>query len=130
MASPFHLIIEEVRQDARHALRLWLSRPATIGFAILALAVGIGANTGVFSVINALLLRSLPFQSRWHRFIPILCLMTALMDSAIGNDEVPILAGAALFEQTDANLGNTDNIVRAHAAQTAWNFSRCSEHNR
>jgi hypothetical protein len=52
----------EVTQDARHALRLWARRPWDTGFAILALAIGIGANTGVFSVVNALLLRSLPFH--------------------------------------------------------------------
>jgi len=52
----------EVTQDARHALRLWARRPWHTGFAILALAIGIGANTGVFSVVNALLLRSLPFR--------------------------------------------------------------------
>src|SRR5580692_2208959 len=53
----------EVRQDARHTLRLWARRPWHTVFAILALAIGIGANTGVFSVVNALLLRSLPFQN-------------------------------------------------------------------
>ena len=52
----------EVAQDARHTIRLWARRPWQIGFAILALAIGIGTNTGVFSVVNALLLRSLPFQ--------------------------------------------------------------------
>jgi len=52
----------EVAQDARHTVRLWARRPWQIGFAILALAIGIGANTGVFSVVNTLLLRSLPFQ--------------------------------------------------------------------
>ncbi len=50
----------EVAQDARHTIRLWARRPWHTGFAILALAIGIGANTGVFSVVNALLLRSLP----------------------------------------------------------------------
>src|SRR5712691_11289333 len=52
----------EVTQDARHTFRLWIRRPWHTGFAILALAIGIGANTGVFSVVNALLLRSLPFH--------------------------------------------------------------------
>jgi hypothetical protein len=54
--------VREVTQDARHALRLWARHPWHTGFAILALAIGIGANTGVFSVVNALLLRSLPFR--------------------------------------------------------------------
>jgi hypothetical protein len=49
-------VAREVYQDVRHMLRLWSSRPWHTGFAIAALAVGIGANTGVFSVVNALLL--------------------------------------------------------------------------
>src|SRR5439155_9620331 len=55
-------IAREVSQDVRHTLRLWARRPWHTGFAIAALAIGIGANTGVFSVVNALLLRSLPFR--------------------------------------------------------------------
>src|SRR5579872_4060074 len=55
-------LAREIAQDARHTLRLWARRPWHTGFAILALAIGIGANTGVFSVVNALLLRSLPFR--------------------------------------------------------------------
>ena len=55
-------LAREVTQDARQTLRLWSRRPWNTGFAILALAIGIGANTGVFSVVNALLLRSLPFR--------------------------------------------------------------------
>ena len=117
-------LIEEVRQDATHALRLWFSRPATIAFAILALAIGIGANTGVFSVINALILRSLPFQHPGR----LASLHTYLVphDSASQfhdwRSQSTYLADAALFEQTDANLGNTNNIVRTHVAQTSWNF--------
>ena len=55
-------LAREIAQDTRHALRLWRRRPLTTGFAIAALAIAIGANTGVFSVLNALLLRSLPFH--------------------------------------------------------------------
>jgi len=49
-------------EDVRYAFRLWASRPWQTGLSIAALAIGIGANTGVFSVVNALLLRSLPFR--------------------------------------------------------------------
>ena len=55
-------VSSKVLQDLKYTLRLWTCRPWHAGFAIAALAIGIGANTGVFSVVNALLLRSLPFQ--------------------------------------------------------------------
>lgn len=65
----------EFAQDARVALRLWRRRPLHTGFALVALAIGLGANTGVFSVVNALLLRSLPFREPdrligTHVFVP------------------------------------------------------------
>src|ERR1700722_12800333 len=54
--------VAQVLQDLRHTLRLWSRSPWHAGFALAALAIGMGANTGVFSVLNALLLRSLPFR--------------------------------------------------------------------
>jgi len=52
----------ELAQDARLTVRLWRRRPLHTFFVVSVLAIGIGANTGVFSVLNALLLRSLPFN--------------------------------------------------------------------
>ena len=49
-------------RDVRHAFRGLLRRPAFTAVAAISLALGIGANTAVFSVVDALLLRTLPVK--------------------------------------------------------------------
>lgn len=56
-------LIEDLGQDLRYGLRTLWKKPAFTLIAIVTLAIGIGANTAIFSVVNGVLLKSLPFPN-------------------------------------------------------------------
>jgi putative ABC transport system permease protein len=64
--------VENMVENIHYAIRVLLKNPGFAAIAVLTLALGIGANTAIFSVVNAILLRALPFRDPgrlmvvWH----------------------------------------------------------------
>jgi predicted permease len=100
-------------QDIRYAFRAFSTNPGFAAAAILSLAIGIGANTSIFSVANALLLRPVPYRDPdrlailWNRS-PGLSITEDWFSTAQYFD---IKTGHQGFEQLAIAIGSTVNLT-------------------
>ena len=100
-------------QDVRYGLRMLVKTPTFTIVAVLTLALGVGANTAIFSIVNAVLLRSLPF-SHPDRLVKIVANNRGVGARDIGLS-VPefddLTSRAGVFDQVTATQGGPTNLT-------------------
>jgi putative ABC transport system permease protein len=125
--------MDKILQDVRYALRQLRKSPAFSLVAVLTLALGIGANTTIFTVVNAVLLRPLPVQdperlvavlgtdtrnsTAQQQFLP----MSELNYKDL-RDKNDVLTGLVSFTGTGVNLSGAGNPEQLTATLVSGNY--------
>jgi putative ABC transport system permease protein len=126
--------MESVLQDIRHGVRSLIKTPGFTAVAIIVLGLAIGANTAIFTVVNAVLLRPLPYFNSDR----LVMLWETNPRFQIGIDTLPVTPGtfmdwqeqSSVFEQVSAlgaghlNLSGSGEPERISGASVSTNFFR------
>jgi putative ABC transport system permease protein len=114
-------------QDLRYGARMLVKKPGFTLVAIITLALGIGANTAIFSVVNAVLLRPLPFSQPQRLAMVnttnlargITNFGTAMPDFRAWRDRNQTFEKMAAFSTTNFNISGTTEPERVAGAQVS-----------
>ena len=119
-------------QDIRFALRTLARTPGFTLVAALTLALGIGANTAIFSVVHAVLLRPLAYEEpgqlvAMHGLVTVRStadVTTSAPEFRNYRDDLPSMADAAAIWPISINLTGTGNPERIQAAVVSPNYTQ------
>ena len=117
-------------RDVRQALRLLAKNPAFTMVAVATLAVGIGANTAIFTIANALLLRSLPYSDPSRLVLVSAPPVNERSETGwlslpffnILNSGAKSFSGLAAVTPETFSLTGHGDPEQIYAARTSWNF--------
>ncbi|MEK6301641.1 MAG: ABC transporter permease [Acidobacteriota bacterium] len=105
--------METLRHDLAYGVRMLFNNPGFTAIAILSLAIGIGANSAIFSVTNALLLRPLPFRDAdrlailWNRSPG----LNIEQDWFSPGQYLDVKTQNSVFEQVAVTIGGSFNLT-------------------
>src|SRR5215831_7709965 len=121
-------ILETLWQDARYAARTIREKPGFATVAVLTLSLGIGCNTAIFSMINAVLLRPLPYAEpdrlvfvghSWGGGLPRIISSLNYLDC---RDRNQVFESTALYLEWGANLNGMGPPERLTGLQVSASF--------
>jgi putative ABC transport system permease protein len=124
------MIMGTLLQDLRYGARMLMKKPGFTLIAVLTLALGIGANTAIFSVVNAVLLRPLPFVDDeqlvmiWGKLpsAGIQRLFTSVPEYLDYRERTTAFAQVGMYGGTDFTLTGSGDAERLNGALVSANL--------